>query len=287
MATGLDIAAGSLGIVSIAQQLAESVLKIRTFCKDVKNAPAELQETVDAIESMSRILTQLGQTNTEEADADSIRDIFRASLDLCKRAVERIVTLAAGLQKEMERRRFWAAVKTTLKKREIREMLEKLSHSKIELHIAYSMYADACRKRDIDKITKYMEEERSHRVELVEYTQKVSRAQDGANTEEHTCPTQRKRPKSPNGENETLGSVTTVHIQLPLWLCKYAWDVSFAKSSGLWTMSFKTYQVLPEYGIVYRLCIIGDIKTIAKLLHQRQLCLHDQFEDGNSLFSVS
>ena len=51
MATGIDIVAGTLEIVGVVQQPRHSAYAIKDFCRNVKNAPSELQETIDQVRS--------------------------------------------------------------------------------------------------------------------------------------------------------------------------------------------------------------------------------------------
>ena len=55
MAEPLSVTASVFGVVAFGQQLAQSIVKIRQFCKDAKNAPAELQELLDELEDIYRI----------------------------------------------------------------------------------------------------------------------------------------------------------------------------------------------------------------------------------------
>ena len=53
MADSVSMTASAFGIAAFAQQLAHSVFRIKALCRDVKNVPVELQETLGQINNIS------------------------------------------------------------------------------------------------------------------------------------------------------------------------------------------------------------------------------------------
>ncbi|KAK3701774.1 hypothetical protein LTR37_015294 [Vermiconidia calcicola] len=158
MADPVSVLASAVGIAAFAQQLAASILKIKRFCEDVKNVPVELQETLDQIANMSNIMAKLGRIEEEELDGGVDADILLQSLQLCQRAVSRISALAQEAQASMKRGKARAAVSAVLKQDTYAKMLVKLDRSKFDLHLAYSMYADARKAKELEGIRKHMQD---------------------------------------------------------------------------------------------------------------------------------
>ena len=52
MAEVFGIAAGTIGVVSLSIQLAESLQKVKSFYSAVKNAPTQAEELIEEIEIM-------------------------------------------------------------------------------------------------------------------------------------------------------------------------------------------------------------------------------------------
>lgn len=285
---GLDIVAGSLGIVGVGQQLLQSVLKIRDFCRDVRDAPAELQDTLLSIESMGRTLIRLGEIDTTSMDGGMNEDILQGTLDLCKGAVDRVATLSLELQLETRRAKYLGSIKTVLMRREAKALLAKLDRSKIDLHIAYSMYVDARRKAEHEIIRKCLEEERQSRALTAgsrrTLTMPVTVDEGNAATcqayDEIRCLTKRRRSV------HNTATTTEVRIQLPLWLCQYAWDVALQRACGRFTISLKMLMILPGYHPARYMFVRGDVDGIRELLDKRELSLHVEFE-GDAGFTVS
>ena len=276
MAAGLDVAAGALGIVGIAQQLAESVCKVRAFYKDVRDAPVALLDTISSLENVSMILLKLAEEQTVSPYAIASQGIFCASLVLCQRAVEHVASVATELQRDVGQKRYRTGTRLVLKRRDTKAMLERLDRSKIDLLLAYSMHADARRAREAQQNqAQVMAFVRT----LPERDARVA-ARRGSGSIEHSPRTPRK-----HSSVRAVERIGGVRIRLPLWLCRYAWDVAFERASGRWTMSLSTSRI---FGMdVYDFCMSGDLDGIRGLLEKRQLSIHDTDYSGSGLFSVS
>jgi hypothetical protein len=59
MAEAFGIAGGTVGVISLSIQLAESLHKVKGFYESVKNAPPEVAELIEEIEIMQDILVDL------------------------------------------------------------------------------------------------------------------------------------------------------------------------------------------------------------------------------------
>ena len=245
MAAGLDVAAGALGITGIALQLSSSIFKIKKFCAEVQNAPDELQTIVQEIENLSNILASFTKDEPELASSETLDDAFQASLGLCSKAVSRLSAVVSQLHGPTERIRIRNKVKIVLKRERIQSILEKLDRSKADLHLAYSIYENAQRRREFDSIRKYMDEERSNRIQMVEYIRTISQEQTAehyADDDNLTREIRRRKIGTPFKH----GSRIEICIQLPRWLCQYAWDVAVERACGRLTMTLKSYKILSD-----------------------------------------
>ena len=287
MAAGLDVAAGALGIVGVAGQLASSILKIKNFCKDVKNAPEELLDTIGSVENFSKILIRLGEGQTRDLKDIKNGDILRESLSICKKAADRVATLAMDLQLETQFRGSRAAIKTVLKQKTVNAMLQQLDRSKLDLQLACTMFSDACRRREYSVIEHYMREEREERMHNFGSTSTVVQHQDFVD-DDSLCRT--REPGKMRSKGQAYHGDDWKHntrIRLPSWLCRYAWDVAFTHACGQWTFSFKNFKIIDESHPAWRMAFNDDVHGIRELLERRELSVHDEFSDGNTLLNVS
>lgn len=288
MTTGLDIAAGAIGIVGVAQQLTNSIFSIKRFCRQVKNAPEELRDTLDQIENMGNTMARLEGEVLSDTAVDASQEVFKASMKLRQKAVERISMLASQLQSTAKWARVRAGVKIVLNQDVLKDMLERLDRSKADLHFAYSMYTDACRRREFESLRRYLEEERNGQVQLIDHARMV--AVPCSEAETGSIPDNEERRVNHGRLGKSSGAAlvlnTVIHIRLPFWLCQYAWDVAFQRSSGYLTMSLKSFRVLEWDNPVWEMISTGDITSVRDLFGRRQISIHDETPEGDSLCSV-
>ena len=135
MADPLSIAGGVVGIVAFAQQLIESTIKIKRFCQDVKDAPAELDYILKQAENIEDLLRQLKQ---QGESAGPHVDIYRKCLDFCQSAVGNLSTMVVELRAKMRSSQVHR-VKLVLRRKDIESMLVRLDRSRADLHLAYSI----------------------------------------------------------------------------------------------------------------------------------------------------
>ena len=281
MAEPLSVVASGMGVAAFALQLAQSVTKIKKFCADVKNAPGELQEILDQIENISTIMARLGREETHSPSSSMNEDILQGSLQICQKAVDRISALASDLQDEMKSRRLRTSVRTVLKQDTIEKMLAKLDRSKTDLHIAYSMYTDARRMKELENLRRCIGEMRDGQIQMMDYTRTVSMHHPEA--EDKNMPNPKRRHST---RRKAMECSQTLHIQLPRWLCQYAWDVAFVRASGCWTVSLRSFRVLGNDRAIWDVFYEDDVDGIRDLLDRRQLSIHDQTGAGRTLASV-
>ena len=286
MAACLDIMAGSLGVIGGAQQLAASIFKIKDFCKDVKNAPEELLDTIRSMENFSKILMRLDEGQMGDRSETKDGSVFQQRLRISRQAADGVASLTMDLQLNVHCMRSRGAVKTVLKQREIKLMLEKLDRSRIDLQFAYTMYTDARRRHEYEAIKYYMNEERNERMQILVATAAVSQLQDNANDEDKDSTAQLGRISSDPASQSAKWAHTT-RIRLPIWLCRYVWDLAFAHACGQWTVALKTFKILELGHDAYGMIMKDDVGGIRGLLERRQLSIHDEFSSGHSLLSVS
>ena len=279
MAEVVGVVASAVGIAAFGQQLASSILKIKGFCEDVKDAPKELRDVLDQIENISNIMSRLGRVE-DTATVTEVDDIFQASAQLCRTAIGRISTLAQELEEEMTRSRVRGSVRTVLKMKTLEKLIAKLERNKADLLIAHSMYTDIRKSKELERLHRCVEEMREGQMQIIQYVQTISsQPMDFPAQPEAHQPIDRillKRRSAPSSK---------FYVRLPLWLCQYAWDVTFERASGCWNIALRSFRIVPCSTIFY-LGYHGDIKRVRLLLEARQLSVHDQDEYGHTVTSV-
>lgn len=274
MASGLEIAAGAIGIIGVSQQVVQTAFKARTFCKEVKDAPTELRELTQSLETLSRILIRLRETIPPETWNSQLGpsnvDILQASLQACHDDAARISILISDAHRMLEKKRFRGSCTLVSKKREIHSMLEKLNRSKADLSLAYSIYASS---NIMDCAVSRAPASQMHGEALLENdTSRCSASQ--------RLDLRRSRIDAASSRSMSL------RLSLPRMLCKTAWEIALLQAAGQWTLSLKTYRVLDVNSPAIDMCYRGNLTGIRQMLESRALSVRDQSADGYPLYSV-
>lgn len=149
-----SITSSAIGVATFTQQLVQSVIMLKQFCNDVRNAPEELKETLDEIEHITQIMQEVGRDEMQSLGGQG--ETLTRSVHLCKKAAGRIFALTTELQSNVKRNKF-GAVRAVMKQQDLRSMHEKLDRSKADLYFAYSMYLDAKRQEDTKQMMDVLE----------------------------------------------------------------------------------------------------------------------------------
>lgn len=209
-----------------------------------------------------------------------LEDVFQDSMQLCRTTVERISTIAGQLEREMSTFRLQGSIKAVMKRHSLDKLLTKLDRHKADLHIVYSMYANACNTMEQKRLHKCIQAMREEQLPMIDCARTIS-----------------VRPVPVVGDDDSsllIRNVTTrkgpnrsrtIQIRFPNWLCENAWDVAFERASGCWNVSLKSFRIF-EGNKLSVLCHNGDVTHIRHLLEARELSVHDQDQRGNTAVSV-
>ena len=282
MVDPLSITAGAVGVVAFTQSLVQSALKIRVFCKDLKDVPIQLQETLDQIDGLGKVMCRLGNEVLREPASDVDAKMLMTSLQVCQNAAGRASAIVLELQDTIKRRRRWGAVKTVMRRPDMMATMSRLDRCKADLHLAYTIFVDWQRAKALENLQQQLEDStfvcRRCRKDSTTMTQKSAVKTDNSISGRRRCGSQQH------------GKAVTICIRPPFWLCQYAVDWSFTMESGQWTTTLKFYRSLPFDHSVYRICRAGDTQHVFRLLEERKVSLTDRFVDlfqkSHSLFSV-
>lgn len=141
MAEAFGIAAGAIGVVSLSIQLAESLQKVKSFYAAAKDAPPQIEELIEEIETMQDILSDL-ESGTQSANIASSTNMQRC-IKVAQRATKSFVSFSSELQSRVKKSRFRGSVKFALSQEDIRQMLDQLERTKSSLNLVYNLYQQA------------------------------------------------------------------------------------------------------------------------------------------------
>jgi hypothetical protein len=79
----MEAAAGAIGIVSLAIQIGENIIKLKALWEAVKEAPGEILYLIQEIETLSFILSDIGELESNDASLGKHTLTMQKCMDLC------------------------------------------------------------------------------------------------------------------------------------------------------------------------------------------------------------
>ncbi|KAK3114747.1 hypothetical protein LTR53_006590 [Teratosphaeriaceae sp. CCFEE 6253] len=155
MAEVVGLAASVIGVGAFAIQLAESVMKIKTFCERVKEAPRRLRHLAEEIEIMASLLTAVSGDHVLVDGAN--RALLERCVKLCREAVDELSSAAEGLLGSLGSRRYMSAVKTVLRRDHLDELVGRVERSRNLPDMAHRIYITAQSQRQLAELCNRME----------------------------------------------------------------------------------------------------------------------------------
>ncbi|KAK3616918.1 hypothetical protein LTR56_025636 [Elasticomyces elasticus] len=131
-----DIAFGVVGVAGLAIQLADSVKKLQAFAVLVKDAPTELHELIEYINTSREWLDSITSTLVPAIDP-ALRS---RCVSLCRKAVEKIAVVAWELEQGMQTQKRRTAMKLAWNTDGMERLRKRLDSSKLDLHFAHSIF---------------------------------------------------------------------------------------------------------------------------------------------------
>jgi hypothetical protein len=131
----LGIIASGMGIVSLAIQIGDSVLRLKNFLESVKEAPEEIRYLIEEIQTLGLVLSELAA----DSALVTIPSVGKC-MELCSRSAEILAGIAKELDKDIGKKRRTGGIKVVLKKGEIEKLREQLKSAQFMLMLSNQTY---------------------------------------------------------------------------------------------------------------------------------------------------
>ena len=285
MAEVFGVVAGAVGTADVVLELAKSVGKLKDFCDDVENAPADILDLVEEIDDMTSSLAALTATQSTSSAVMGSQPLERC-LEHCKRANKRVSMVVTQLQQDLQAHRRRTALAFPLKKQKLREIIEKLERGKSSLALACQIsmlstaktQAIAQQQFSQDLMSRIQSQGANH----------LQNFQDLLNGQAVLLRRQRIPATTSTQQNwrrqETRN--TSIRIRLPAWLLSNVWEISTRQAIQGWTCSFRSYKIVLYNSPAFDACKRGDLARLQEMLAAKEVSLHDRSKDGWTLFNV-
>jgi len=140
MAELLGVVASGISVASLAIQVVDSVLKLRECWDAIKNAPEDIRYLIDEIETLSLILSDVGNNETQ-GDLPLIgQESAKRSLELCQKGSDILHEVVKGLDDQIGKGKKIGGFKAILKKGTIERLRDRLRSAQFMLMLSNQAY---------------------------------------------------------------------------------------------------------------------------------------------------
>jgi hypothetical protein len=138
----LGLAASGIGIASLALQVGDCIVRLKSFWGAVKDAPEEIRHLMEEIEMLTFVLGDQPKLADPAAPPTPEPASFTSSrcLQLCKKAMEILNAVLMEVEGGIAKRKKMGSVKAVLKRDVIEKMRERLVSAQGLLMLSNQIY---------------------------------------------------------------------------------------------------------------------------------------------------
>ena len=136
----IGVIASGMGVASLAIQVADSLLKLKGFLDNVKEAPDEIKYLIEEIDTLGTLLSEFDAdipNGESELDSSSMRKCW----EHCSRGLGILEAIVRELDMDIGRRRRIGSLKAALKTGSIKRLKDRLKSAQIMLLMAHQIYS--------------------------------------------------------------------------------------------------------------------------------------------------
>lgn len=146
MAEVLGVVASGIAVAQLAGQIAGSIVKLKDFWSQVKEAPAEINYLLRELESLNLMLQQMQDDRSQQSllPLSTHNICVQKSLELCKDCAREMCDLVNDLASKVQSKKEWGkkvgSAKIVLKKEDIKNLKRRLKSSIRLLSLSYQYH---------------------------------------------------------------------------------------------------------------------------------------------------
>ncbi|KAK4508290.1 hypothetical protein PRZ48_002028 [Zasmidium cellare] len=277
-----------VGLASFGVQLLESTKKLRTLCEDIKDAPVELQDTIEGIEIMSEIISLMapidGQPYAEGA-------VLARTIELCRKALDRLSAVTSDLQKRLQSsKKTRGRFSVVLKKDSMDRLVGRLEQCKGSLQLAHQLYMGARNMSRFDHQERALEELRNDQVTLVSQcmtravyqTSSTNELQAGevVSTEDVVSNSTLRQPSTSRRLPGRQQPLFSFRLRTPQWTFSRVMELTLAHVHAGWTASLQFYRIVDPDDPFMSACSENELVVVKEMLQAKKATVYDIFHNG-------
>lgn len=144
MAEVLGIIASGMAVGQLAVSITSSIIKLKEYWDQVKDAPGEILQLLLEIDSLNLILSHIEQDRNRAGILTSQNVCLGQSLNLCKQGTEELSVLVSELAEKIDGKKGWrrkaGASRVVLKRGEIKRVKRRMKTAIRLLSLSYQCH---------------------------------------------------------------------------------------------------------------------------------------------------
>ena len=146
MAELVGVISSGIGIATLAAQITDSVIKLKSYWDQLKDASEDLQLLIEEIEDLNLLLSEIEKDQQRNPLSSRLLGSTAASkcFEHCKRGADRLKELTTELGLEIKAggrwKKRWASAKVVLKKDRLEKYRSRLERASRSLSLAHQIY---------------------------------------------------------------------------------------------------------------------------------------------------
>ncbi|TGO12483.1 hypothetical protein BTUL_0088g00610 [Botrytis tulipae] len=291
MAEAFGVAGSAVGIISLALQLGDGILKLKSFWNAVKDAPEEILYILDELDITHVLLTEI----EDSLGSQTISPAAARSLQLCQKGVDILNNAVKELEDEMKRRKKWGGIKMVMKKELLEKMEKRLGRANSLMMMAHQNYIASLSKSRHDEQVRLATQQFSEMVEIRNTLHSFNSAASIVTTHQQTSINTATSSITSSGNTTSCSrsikplskhqKILNAKLRLPFF--SGVWEVcAYQQSKSGWMFTLRTYNVVDFDAPIMNMARFGDVTGMQQLFQTRQASPFDVAEDGETLLHV-
>jgi len=137
----LGVISGGRGILSLAIQISDSMMRLRGFLDRIKDAPDEIKYTMKRIETLNLVLSSHDPDDDDHDSCEAASTARRACRLFLVEAAGQVKTIVTDLEVLIGERRKMGSLKTVLKQDVIERLKQRLKDAQDLLLLSNQYYS--------------------------------------------------------------------------------------------------------------------------------------------------
>lgn len=141
MAEVFGVVSGAVGAAGVAFQFAEGIRKLYQFCKDIRDAPEEIRDSLNQLQPLSYILDAIAADLQKHPIHLATHSGLPAVLEACRQGEVQMTALLKEIKSGMDQKKKLASLRAVWKKNEVKKFMDRIERAKTSLLLAQTVYS--------------------------------------------------------------------------------------------------------------------------------------------------